>query len=101
MSKACQKHSAPKHSHGHVHFGIVLGVIFVLLAVMYQIFTFGYSAVVNTAELYGRITSLEEDVKTLTEENEQLWTEMDARGFFMNLEDEEHEQEENVLEEEF
>lgn len=101
MSKACQKHSAPKHRHGHVHFAVVLGVIFVLFAVMFQIFTFGYSAVKNTAELYGRITSLEEKVKTLTEENEQLWIEMDARGFFMNLEDEEHEHEEDNLEEAF
>ena len=100
MSKACQKHSSPKHRHGHVHFAIVLGVIFVLFAVMYQIFTFGYSAVANTAELYGRITSLEEDVKKVTEENEQLWIEMDARGFFMNLENEEHELKEDVLEEE-
>lgn len=101
MSKACQKHSAPKHRHGHVHFAIVLGVIFVLLGIMYQIFMIGYSAVANTAELYGRITSLEEDVQTLTSENEQLWIEMDAREFFMNLEQEEHEHEEDPLEEEF
>jgi len=76
MPKSCRNCKARTHAHAHLPFFIIAVFAFAILGILYEVFVFAHAQVRNTAELYGRITSLEAEIEYLEGDRDYIYNEL-------------------------